>query len=70
MEGAGDFFPPNLFNAKSIKLYSNDLCRSIVLNATTDGEEKGVAGVEYRFDFCRDLHFSFTPKDAISKIDI
>jgi hypothetical protein len=51
VEGAGDFFPPNLFDSKSIKLYSNDLCRSIVLNATTSGVEKGVHGVEYRLEF-------------------
>jgi len=32
VEGVGDFFSPNLDNAKSAELYSNDLCRPIVLN--------------------------------------
>lgn len=48
VEGAGDFFPPNLLTAPSISLYSNDLCRPIVMNATHPSEEKGVTGVEYR----------------------
>ena len=32
VEGVGDFFSPYLNSAKPAELYSNDLCRPIVLN--------------------------------------
>ena len=34
VEGVGDFFSPNLVQSEPAKLYSNDLCRPIVLNFT------------------------------------